>query len=303
MRYYLTPQHRCSKAHYIRHFHRNSGGFTLVELLVVIAIIAILIAMLLPAVQAAREAARRASCLNHVAQLGLALHNYEMAFEVLPPGVVNPDGPIRNVEEEYHVSWMVQILPFVEETVAFERFDFQGGAYSPRSAQVRGHVVELYLCPSSSFLRSEGRGIIPTHYAGCHHDVEAPIDVDNHGTLFLNSHVRYRDISDGTTKTILVGEKTLDPQDLGWVSGTRSTLRNGGSFVQQTRHTAPPPLLTGEESEDTSPEAVGGFGSAHPGGANFLFADGSTRFLSETIDTTILRHLANRADGELVGEF
>jgi prepilin-type N-terminal cleavage/methylation domain-containing protein len=86
-------------------------GFTLVELLVVIAIIGILVALLLPAVQSAREAARRVQCLNNVAQLGLAVHNFEFHFEHLPPGVVNPDGPIRSEPQGQHVSWIVQILP------------------------------------------------------------------------------------------------------------------------------------------------------------------------------------------------
>ena len=256
--------------------------------------------------QAAREAARRATCLNNMAQMGLAVYNYEMAFEVLPPGVVNPDGPIQNVPEKYHVGWMVQILPYIEETVAFERFDFHGGAYSQESAQVRAHVSETYLCPSSdwsSIVNPNKSRLIPSHYAGCHHDVEAPIDVDNHGTLFLNSHVRYRDITDGTTKTILVGEKPIDPDDLGWVSGTRSTLRNGGSFIERNSRWVVAEALPGPETEPADPQKVGGFGSVHPGGANFLFAAGSTRFLPESIDLEILRYQAHRSDGELIGQF
>src|SRR5213083_896811 len=98
-------------------------GFTLIELLVVIAIIAVLIALLLPAVQQAREAARRTQCKNNLMQLGLALHNYEMAYELLPPGSINPTGPIRNESKGYHMGWMVQILPYIDQGNVFDHFD------------------------------------------------------------------------------------------------------------------------------------------------------------------------------------
>src|SRR5437868_11689079 len=89
---------------------RRTAGFTLVELLVVIAIIGILVALLLPAVQSAREAARHTTCVNNEVQLALAIHNYEFHFETLPPGVINPTGPIRNEPQGIHVSWIARIL-------------------------------------------------------------------------------------------------------------------------------------------------------------------------------------------------
>src|SRR5438309_5217157 len=95
---------------------RKLTGFTLIELLVVIAIIAGLIALLLPAVQAAREAARRVQCCNSLMQLSLGLKSYEASHEVLPPGVINPTGPIKNQPKGYHVGWLVQLLPFIEQT-------------------------------------------------------------------------------------------------------------------------------------------------------------------------------------------
>ena len=107
---------------------RRRPGFTLVELLVVIAIISILIMLLLPAVQAAREAARRVTCLNSMAQLNLAAHNYEFHWESLPAGVINPTGPIRSEPSGIHVSWMVQLLPYLEQRAAYEQFDQQLGA-------------------------------------------------------------------------------------------------------------------------------------------------------------------------------
>src|SRR5262245_3655112 len=110
-----TALHRAEPA-------RKPRGFTLVEWLVVIAIISILVMLLLPAVQSAREVARRAQCLNSLSQLGLAAHNYEFHFESLPPGVINPDGPIRSEPSGIHVSWIVQLLPYLEETALYQRF-------------------------------------------------------------------------------------------------------------------------------------------------------------------------------------
>src|SRR5512139_1961990 len=102
---------------------RSFAGFTLVELLVVIAIIGILIALLLPAVQAAREAARRASCINNLTQIGVALQNYQSAHMSLPPGVTDPKGPIYNVPQGNHIGWMAHILPYIEEQTAFHQID------------------------------------------------------------------------------------------------------------------------------------------------------------------------------------
>src|SRR4051794_28379521 len=95
---------------------QRRDGFTLIELLVVIAIISVLIALLLPAIQAAREAARRVQCVNNLMQIGIALQNYESSHELLPPGVINPSGPIQNAPTGYHASWMLQLLPFLEQS-------------------------------------------------------------------------------------------------------------------------------------------------------------------------------------------
>ena len=281
----------------------SRAAFTLVELLVVIAIIGILVALLLPAVQAAREAARRTSCLNNVTQLGLALHNYEFHYESLPPGVTNDKGPIRNEPQGNDTSWIVKILPYMEETVLFRRYDQAAGAYAPVNAPVRAAQIATLVCPSD---RGEGineaKTVADNNYVGCHHSVEAPIDVDNNGLLFLNSQIRYSDIFDGSSKTILLSEAFLDPKSLGWVSGTRATLRNTSTINKPFPKFGQNPQPTEEitEQDEAGSLFVGGFGSYHPSIVNVNFADGSTRAITEAIAPEILHQLGNRADGEIM---
>jgi prepilin-type N-terminal cleavage/methylation domain-containing protein/prepilin-type processing-associated H-X9-DG protein len=269
-------------------------GFTLVELLVVIAIIGVLIGLLLPAVQAAREAARRSSCANNIMQLGLAAHLYEFSMEHLPSGVINPEGPIRESEQGQHVSWAVQILPFIEQRNAYNHFDINAGTYADTNAPVRKAKIGVFRCPSCPFTSENSIGL--SDYAGCNNDTEASIDVDRNGLLFLNSKVRYADILDGASQTILIGEVVGHPKSLGWASGTRATLRNS--------------VVIDDEAEWFDPDAapqgsleVGGFHSLHAGGAQFVFADGSVRFLTHTIDADLLRQFGNRADGELLVDY
>lgn len=299
---------------------RNIGrGFTLVELLVVIAIIGILIALLLPAVQAACEAARRSQCMSHLGQLGIAVHHYESAHEVLPPGVIADQGPVRHEPTGYHVGWLVQILPYVEENVTYKHIDFTKSVYDPANGPVREVQIGLFICPSNprDYYRppsdagspsgdKESFGVALSSYAACHHDVEAPIDAEHHGVFFLNSKISTRDISDGTTHTIFIGEKAdLPDDDLGWMSGTRTTLRNTGTRINKNlpRYgNEPEPQEQEEEGKNADPKlTVGGFGSYHPGGANFVMGDGGIRFLSEVIEPAVYQQLGHRADGQQLG--
>ena len=208
---------------------QRTTGFTLVELLVVIAIIGILVALLLPAVQAAREAARRTSCVNNEVQLALAIHSYEFHFETLPPGVTNPTGPIRNEPQGLHVSWIVRILPYMEENTLFKHFDIALGAYAPANAKVRATEISIVECPSEgSEFFNETRNIAHSSYVGCHNDVEAPINKDNHGLLFLDSKIRYSEIEDGSSKTLLLSEAQRQPGRIGLGIGHSSDAAQHG---------------------------------------------------------------------------
>ena len=284
-------------------------GFTLVELLVVMAIIGVLMGLLLPAVQAAREAARRSSCMNNMAQLGLAMQHHDFSVEHLPSGVINPDGPIRSEGIGQHISWAVQILPFIEQRNPYEAFDFAAGSYAPENNPVRSAIIATFLCPSCpgiSLNRGTNTGdssIAESHYAGCHHNQEAPIADDNVGLLFLNSKIRYADILDGSSQTILLGELIPDTKQLGWVSGTRSTLRNTGGFGSPTsddgRFGRPQGSLH-VAGAAFGPLDVGSFGSFHTGGAQFVLADGAVKFLTNSIDSEVMKNLGNRADGTIL---
>jgi len=214
------------------------AGFTLIELLVAIAIIAILIALLLPAVQQAREAARRTRCKNNLAQIGLALHAYHDAFAMFPAGCVNRRGPIRNAPAGFHHSWAAAILPQLDEKPIANAIDQDLGAYDPKNHLAAKVVVPVLLCPSDEAAKTSitrpVNGFALTNYAGCHHPIEAPIDTTNHGSFYVNSFLPFEELRDGATYTLGVGEIRRDPVDLGWISGTRATLRNAGAAINKT---------------------------------------------------------------------
>jgi len=335
---------------------RAPNGFTLVELLVVIAVIGILVALLLPAVQSSREAARRIQCTSNLTQLVLAVGNYEMNHRSYPAGSMNAKGPIQNLPFGYHHNWLSQTLPYIEQGNTYRAIDFQFGAYHANNAPARSVRMRILGCPSMPFsptTKVAGSTIFVTNYAACHHDSEAPIDRDNHGVFFLNSRVRYDDVSDGISHTIFLGEKVHDGLDLGWMSGTRATLRNVGAGINKTgflpNGRIQPMYLPGTDpygdvreggmTEDQIQEMIarleasaaggivpgvddssrpgssvspprkgidvteiGGFGSAHHGGALLAFGDGSVRFTSASIALSVLSQLAHRADGQLLSD-
>ncbi len=312
---------------------RRPTGFTMIELMAVVAIIGVLIMLLLPAVQSAREAARRCQCVNNLIQLGIAAGNYESTHRVLPPGAVDVAGPVVESPAAYQFGWIAQVLPFLEQKNVHRHLDFNVGVYGAGNLTARSVSMNVLLCPSASYGRNSSRafttglansqGNIPgpasSSYAACHHDLEAPIDANNNGVFFLNSRIRTDEIEDGAGFTIFFGEKHTGGDELGWASGTRATLRNTGTPINRTSldPTNLVPFMAGTQEIATvsgeaipgpgltprppTPIAVGGFGSDHKGGANFAFGDGSVRFVSASIHPRIFRLLGNRADGEPIG--
>ena len=314
-------------------------GFTLLEVLVVIAIIGVLVALLLPAVQAAREQVRRRSCGNNLGQLILAIHNYESLHGVYPPGTIDAKGPILNAQLGYHHNWLIQILPFLEDRALWEGIDKRVGVYHPKQVPLLAVPPRLIDCPSC--MAPQGNPC----YAGVHNDTEKPIDAMDNGVFFLNSKLRIEDVSDGLAHTLFLGEKIPDGWDLHWMSGTRVTLRNTGSGINALKYRVDLPqaqdrrygsssyvsydyseldqavgAVVGEDMEATETEPafpklalapavapggpgnplwVGSFGSFHSGGANFAFGDGSIRYLRDTMQLSQLQQMAHRKDGQL----
>lgn len=211
---------------------RALGGFTLVELLVVIAIIGVLIALLLPAVQAAREAARRMSCTNNVKQIGLGLLNYESTQRAFPSGatcsLVRRRNPTRvNWREDYGISWLALILPYLEDNNTYQGVDLSANDAgdldygTSNMSDFKDFAPSVYICPSSrmekfSILGQSKLKVLLANYTGIAgadgQDPQRRYNGPNvhayNGILFANSGVRMRNITDGTTHVIMVGEQS-----------------------------------------------------------------------------------------------
>lgn len=308
---------------------RTVRGFTLVELLVVIAIIGVLVALLLPAIQSSREVARRAQCSNNLAQMQLGLAQYDQAHLVYPPGSVGKKNPADNLPNDLHHNWLAHLLPYADHQLIYKNIDFSVSIYNPKNSPVLGTKVKLYLCPSSA---APEMGY--SCYAAAHHDVEAPIAEDNNGVFFLNSKIGYDDLEDGAAHTLFLSEKITDSFDLGWLSGTRATLRNGGTPINFFRYETGLPRPSqyqggfadpGKNDESATPQVfdlsnidraavkaagapfpdlndpkyVGGFGSWHRPGVNVAFGDGSVRLVADNVAPAVLQALINRQDGKL----
>lgn len=280
-------------------------AFTLVELLVVIAIIGILVGLLLPAVQAAREAARRMACANNIAQIGLSIHNFEFAAEHLPSGTVNDSGPIRNEPIGNHIAWTVRLLPYLEQSYLYKQIDQSKGVYDPANSISRKTQIACLACPSYPLSFNIGEGsedIGVSTYAACYSGNEAPLNTDSNGVFYLGSRTKFSEIGDGSSNTIFISEKISENGDLGWMSGTRATIRNGTIEIPKRGAFNSTPSTT-TSNPDNGSLVMGGFGSFHTSGINALYGDGGVRFVPQSIDPKILEALCTRNGGELTNSY
>ncbi|WDQ16355.1 DUF1559 domain-containing protein [Rhodopirellula sp. P2] len=268
-------------------------GFTLVELLVAIAIIGVLVGMLAPAVQSIRETSRRATCQSKLIPIGLAIQSYHDRWMHFPVGtVLAPDdgisGPIESTDVGNHHNWLGRLMDLMDQPVVGSRINRSVSVYDAANRPVLELSVPHVQCPSAERTPDNA-----SSYVGLHHPTEKSIDESDHGVFILNVAITRDDVTDGLANTAFVSEKLLPLDDLGWLSGTRATLRNVGGGIQTVddRFAKPPA------------SAVGSVGSRHPAGTHFLFGSGEVRFQSAQTDPRILEQMVDRRDGQLPLQF
>lgn len=305
----------------------RNEGFTLVELLVVIAIIGILIALLLPAVQAAREAARRSQCTNNIKQIVLACHNYHDTYKVFPPGGIGitasgQGGP-------YRTNWAIAILPFVEQQAVYDLWDFNVNNSAAVNQVPSQTLLTAFNCPSDDeAIKVERPASGPRSYDYRHCSYRAMTGVGNNNTdhfwdewddfddLASNKrgvfhHVyptrqpnceSFASIKDGSSNTIAIGEMHVPGNNTTrgsfwaytYTSYNTSQADLNGGLMQTTDWNVCKAAWGGNDNA-----CKRGWGAYHPGGINWGIADGSVRFLGETIDVTLWCALSTVAGGEV----
>jgi len=307
-----------------KHFRK---AFTLIELLVVIAIIAIFIGLLLPAVQKVREAAARIKCENNLKQFGLACHNYHDTYSRLPPGYL-ATASYQNGASDTSPGWGwgVFLLPFIEQDNLYRQMNFDQPIASSPASQT---FLSMFVCPSdsyggNSFAVSDAFGATvsvaaPCSYAACcGGDESETTDPRGCGVFYRNSQTRFAEVSDGLSQTVFIGERAWSNANGVWIGALpRGVCKRGQAnpCPGSSLAFAPAPALVlahahlNNATADTD-SGLDDFSSRHPGGSNFLFGDGSVRFIrsvsannpdgSYTLDGLAFQAMGTRANGEIV---
>ena len=293
------------------------NGFTLIELLVVIAIIAVLVGLLVPAVQKVREAANRMSCTNNLKQIGLALHNHNDTFGSFPAGymdfqsqVVNP----ANLGPGW--GWGSRILPFLEQDNLYRTIRFDKPIADPLNATIRSQVVKTFHCPSDNHMqafRTDGNSIEvgPSNYVGMFGSREMADDPGRgEGCFFRNSRIRIADLSDGSSNTLMIGERSSHLCKSTWTGFVLGAVTFPVGDPDDAEE--PYPLIlghTGMMDPNDPPHTPNGpklhaedFASNHTGGVNFLQGDGAVRMIKNSIRPAAWVALGTRAGGEVIQE-
>ena len=308
-------------------------AFTLVELLVVIAIIGLLLALLLPAVQAAREAARRTQCTNNLKQIGLGLHGWHDAVGHFPPAHLQDPLQIPNnynqpapYDDEWYFSWLARILSYIEQNNLYACIRFDEWAWPnpsqglPDGGYINDRDIPLYVCPSNPYKEKTTFDLPPvvsfaqTHYLGVNGTDQFRYD----GILHINSRVRMTDVKDGTSQTLIVGERPwVQDGYAGWwfagsgwypwfgaadvVLGTEERIAvNGESTPTGPQSYYQPGTFQYEDDGYGWDKHGWHFWSAHPGGALFLFADGHVQFIAYSVDRDVFRSSGTYRGGEVI---
>jgi prepilin-type N-terminal cleavage/methylation domain-containing protein len=270
-------------------------AFTLVELLVVIAVIGVLVALLLPAVQAAREAARRIECSNNLKQIGLSLQNYHDVYKQLPAGWI-----AHAATGEPGWGWATHTLPFLEHGVIYDQISVMLPISHPANLATRQTSLPSYRCPSDSrgsdlmvLLEDEATGsplfsVARANYVGLFGTLEIEDDpFAGNGVFYQNSRVRFADILDGLSTTLVVGERCSHLAGSTWTGAVEGAAEGMARIVGSTDHAPNDPAAHFDD-----------FSSDHTTGANFVRADGSVRLIANSIDHAVYQALATRAGGE-----